>query len=316
MRDIRERRKDSSDLFQELGVYIRRIGDLLENLNIFRKQSLLGHVYWIEQNEGRYRRVLLKAYPVVVSSQLKTILFDNIKTVILTGATLSVGRSFRYIKTQLGMENVKELRLGSSFNYKEQMKIHVPGKMPSPKEGDKYRKALEKQVYRYVKLTSGKAFVLFTNTRLMNEIYDKVAPKLEAKGINCFIQGGGVSRHVMLQRFREDTDSVLFGTDSFWTGVDVEGETLSNVIITRLPFAVPQHPLMQARIQYIEEHGGNAFRDYSLPQAVLKLRQGAGRLIRSRRDKGIIVILDNRIINSYYGNNFWASLPECPRVIG
>ena len=318
LRDIKDKQKGSNDLFQELNAYIRRTGDLMENLNIFRKQTLIGHVYWIEQDEGRYRRVLLKAYPVVVSNQLKTILFHNIKTVILTGATLSVGKSFQYFKTQLGIDapgEIRELRLGSSFNYQEQIKIYVPGAMPSPKEENKYKKALGEQICRYINYTGGKAFVLFTNTKLMNEIYDKIAPKLERKGINCFIQGSGVPRHIMLQRFREDINSVLFGTDSFWTGVDVEGEALSNVIITRLPFAVPQHPLMQARIKYIEEHGGNAFRDYSLPQAVLKLRQGAGRLVRSRTDKGIIVILDNRIINSFYGKEFWASLPECPRVI-
>lgn len=315
LKGIKERVKENNDLSQELSQYIRRTSELVEELSIFRNQTLTGYVYWMELQQGRYRRIILQAYPIVVSQHLKTLLFDNIKTVILTGATLSVNRSFEYFKTRLGASGVNELKLGSSFDYKRQMKIYVPKDIPSPKEMDKYKAALIEKINKYLDYTGGKAFVLFTNYKLMKEVYNKVAPELEDKRINSFIQGEGIPRHIMLQRFREDIDSVLFGTDSFWTGVDVEGEALSNVIITRLPFAVPEHPLMRARIDYIEEQGGNAFMDYSLPQAVIKLRQGVGRLIRSRTDKGIIVILDNRIINSHYGKLFWDSLPDCPRIV-
>lgn len=315
LKEVKERLKENNDLSQEISTYIRRTYELIEELSIFRNQTQLGHVYWIELEEGRYKRIILQAYPIVVSSQLKTLLFDSIKTVILTGATISVNKSFEYFKKRLGAGEAEELKLGSSFNYKEQMKIYVPKDMPSPKEIDKYEKALVEKINKYLDYTGGKAFVLFTNYKLMKEVYDEVAPVLMDKGINSFIQGEGLPRHIMLQKFREDIDSVLFGTDSFWTGVDVEGESLSNVIITRLPFAVPDHPLTRARIDYIEEQGGNAFMDYSLPQAVIKLRQGAGRLIRSKTDKGIIVILDNRIITSFYGKHFWDSLPDCPRII-
>lgn len=315
LKEIKERIKVNNDLAQEVSQYIRRTSELVEELSIFRNQTLAGYVYWMELEKGKYHRIILQAYPIVVSTHLGTLLFSKIDTVILTGATLSVNKSFDFLKTRLGISEIEELRLGSSFNYKEQMKIYVPKNMASPKEIDKYKEALIKNINKYLDYTGGKAFVLFTNYKLMREVYDAVSPELITKGINTFIQGEGIPRHTMLQRFREDVNSVLFGTDSFWTGVDVEGEALSNVVITRLPFSVPDRPLMRARINYIEEHGGNAFMDYSLPQAIIKLRQGVGRLIRSKTDRGIIAILDNRIINSYYGKLFWESLPDCPRII-
>lgn len=315
LKETKERVKENNDMSQELSQYIRRTSELIEELSIFRRQTLDGYVYWMELEQGKYKRIVLQAYPVVVSAHLKVLLFDSVNTVILTGATLSVNKSFEYFKERLGAGEIEELRLGSSFDYKAQMNIYASKDIPSPKEMAKYRRALIEKINKYLDYTGGKAFVLFTNYKLMKEVYEKVQPELMKKGINSFIQGGGIPRHIMLQRFRDDIDSVLFGTDSFWTGVDVEGEALSNVIITRLPFAVPEHPLMRARIEYIEKQGGNAFMDYSLPQAIIKLRQGVGRLIRSRMDKGIIVILDNRIINSHYGRLFWDSLPDCPRIV-
>lgn len=316
-RELRYVREDlkSEDLRLEIGRYIRRAGELRNHLQVFRAQTLPGYVYWIELEGGRYHRIVLRTFPIEVSNLLRTLLFENVNTVILTGATISVDGSFDFFKSRLGLEEVIELRLGSSFDLPRQMKIFVPRMIPSPQEVNDYRDALVGEIEKYIDYTEGKAFVLFTSYKLMQEVYAELSLKLAAKGINTFIQGGGLARHVMLKRFREDTNSVLFGTDSFWTGVDVEGETLSNVIITRLPFAVPDHPLVKARLDYIEEQGGDSFRDYSLPQAVIKLRQGVGRLIRSRSDRGIIVIMDNRILTRGYGKKFWRSLPDCPRVI-
>ena len=171
----------------------------------------------------------------------------------------------------------------SPFDFKRQVEIHIPRNMPHPNSHQFVPAAIEK-IRHYLKLTHGKAFVLFTSYKMMDEVYDAVAPDLEEMGIETFKQGGELSRTAMLQEFREDTDSVLFGTSSFWEGVDVRGASLSNVIITRLPFEVPTHPVMEARVKQIKEAGGNEFFEFSLPEAILRLKQGFGRLIRTQTD--------------------------------
>ena len=290
----------------------RRVEGMRVGIGEFIGQTRTDHVYWVERHEKRDARLTLTAAPIEVASQLRKLLFRPDNTAIMTSATLAVGDGLRYFVNRIGGDEAATLQVDSPFDYARQMKVYIPKKMPEPAARDLYEGALGHWIRHFVSMTQGKAFVLFTSYQTMQRLADTLASFFRSEKIACLVQGGTLPRHRLLQRFKEDRDSVLFGTDSFWQGVDVPGEALSNVILTRLPFAVPDHPLTQAKCERIIAQGGDAFREFSLPEALLKFRQGVGRLIRTQQDKGIVVILDNRVLTKPYGKAFLSVLPKCP----
>jgi ATP-dependent DNA helicase DinG len=296
----------------ELNDIAKQLSQSSESLLSFLEQHLQEHVYWIEKSGRITPSCTLRAAPVDMGSHLQKYLFSKKTSAILTSATLSTGApQLDYFRSRIGAFEVEGLELGSPFNYEKQMLIHLVGQMPDPRHPG-YEEALKKWILHFTEQSDARTFVLFTSYRSMQSIASVIKPFFDKKKWNLLVQGGGLSRSRMLEEFRSGKPCVLFGTDSFWTGVDIPGEALSNVMITRLPFATPDHPLTEARFEQIVATGGDGFRDYSLPEAILKLRQGVGRLIRNKQDRGTIVILDSRVIHKPYGKAFLKALPECP----
>jgi len=269
---------------------------------------------WMEVK--RYREnpaVRFCAAPLSISEDLKACLYDNYNTIILTSATLAINKNFKFFKDDIGLHQtpegrLSELILDSPFDFKRQVIIGIPTDISEPNESG-YTSALEENILKTVEITEGRALILFTSYSLLDNLYKKLEPQITRLGYTCLKQGMD-NRHSLLETFKKDKTSVLFATDSFWEGIDVKGDALECVILTRLPFKVPTEPIIEARAEAIERAGGDAFYNYSVPMAVIKFKQGFGRLIRSRDDRGVVIIFDSRVATKRYGKIFLQSLPD------
>ncbi|MFH1322090.1 MAG: helicase C-terminal domain-containing protein [Bacteroidota bacterium] len=274
------------------------------------------NVRWIEVREGinNTKIIRFRSAPIEVAPVMKKAVYENYRNIIMTSATLTVSGGFDFLKKRLGLdliepERIHTLSLPAPFDYKKQVLVAIPRDIPDPRD-ETFKEALQDMILKAIEIGHGRAFVLFTSYGLLNIMYKNLQSSIEEKGYNLYKQGNE-NRHKLLERFKTDISSVLFATDSFWEGVDVHGEALESIIITKLPFKVPNEPVIEARIEAIEQKGGNAFMEYSVPKAVIKFRQGFGRLIRRKSDRGSVLILDNRVINKRYGRIFLDSLPDC-----
>jgi ATP-dependent DNA helicase DinG len=284
-----------------------RLEETLHAISLVHGQLDRDLVYWAE---GAGPHTVLRAAPVEVAPILRRALFPRVRTVVLTSATLRVGGSFGHFERRVGLEEPMERALGSPFDFRRQCRLLLYPHLPDPRD-EAHEAASIDRMRGLVRESGGGAFLLFTSHRALARAHDALRAELEAAGLRVLMQGSGLRHRDIVEAFRERRDCVLFATDTFWQGVDVRGENLRLVVVARLPFAVPDHPLQQARVERIEEEGGDAFRQLSLPDAVLKLRQGFGRLIRTHEDEGVVAILDPRIATKWYGKVFLDSLPHC-----
>ena len=310
---------EDADQKCEFESYIDRLKSLEMDVKNFLSQDTDGNIHWVEVSQSGRRRISLRSAPIDVGPEVKRHLFDKFESVITTSATLSCGSrddekgkgGFEFFAGRVGLEDFDSLKLGSPFDYQRQVTMYIEADLPAP-NSEKFVPQATEAIKKYLLQTAGRAFVLFTSYSMLKQISEELADWLDENQMEPLCQGQGIDRSVLLERFKEDGGrSVLFGTESFWQGIDVPGIALSNVIIVRLPFAVPNHPLISGRIEKMRSDGKNPFTEFQLPTAIIKFKQGFGRLIRSKTDTGIVVVLDNRIVRKSYGQAFLSVIPDC-----
>jgi len=297
---------DLADRAESITALARRAGELRDDVRFLMRASDTEFVFFVE---FRGRGVFLRASPIDVSTIVRELLLDRMQTTVLTSATLTVDGTFEYIRSRLGIRQAGEIRLASEFDYAKQAVLYLPGRMPDPRS-EQFAVAAGREVVEILRRTQGRAFVLFTSYATLRAV--QAVAEL-AVDYPIFAQGVA-PRSQLLRQFRETPHAVLFATSSFWQGVDVAGEALSCVIVDKLPFASPADPITSARIEAIRARGGDPFAEYQVPLAILMLQQGLGRLIRHRRDRGVLAVLDPRLRTKGYGRRFVDSLPPAPLV--